>query len=327
MKKIILSIPKPCHENWNEMTTVEKGKFCGACQKTVIDFTEMNDRQIAEFFRRPSASVCGRFHDDQLDRNIAIPRKRVPWIKYFFQFSLPAFLVSMKAGAQGKMPPGREITCSNAVVGKPAAPEKALQDSISKKIRGKVIDLEGNPVPYASVMIKGTNTGVQCNASGDFELNMQADADRSILVSALGFEAKEIKLSPASPEILIALKGTATLGEIVSVGLIINRPVERKPIPSIKKILDTAFTRFSVYPNPVKRHSNIKIDLKKIKAGDYTISLVNVTGEVVQTEEVTVENKRELVDFSVNQQIAGTYFVKVFNRKTGASYSEKIIIR
>ncbi len=108
-KNIQLSIPKPCHENWDAMTAVEKarpddpvgrGKFCGSCQKQVVDFSSMSDRQVAEFFKKPSTgSVCGRFMTDQLDREIEIPRKRIPWLKYFFTIALPAFFVSLKSSA------------------------------------------------------------------------------------------------------------------------------------------------------------------------------------------------------------------------------------
>ena len=100
-KKLQLTIPTPCYENWEAMSPVEKGKFCGSCQKQVVDFSDMSDRQVAEFFKKPSTgSVCGRFMTDQLDRNIEIPRKRIPWVKYFFQFALPAFMVSIKLSAQ-----------------------------------------------------------------------------------------------------------------------------------------------------------------------------------------------------------------------------------
>ena len=100
-KKLQLTIAEPCHENWENMSPVDKGKFCGSCQKQVIDFSDMSDRQVAEFFKKPSTgSVCGRFMTDQLDRDIEIPRKRIPWVKYFFQFALPAFLLSIKASAQ-----------------------------------------------------------------------------------------------------------------------------------------------------------------------------------------------------------------------------------
>ncbi|HKO82645.1 MAG TPA: hypothetical protein VJU78_19700, partial [Chitinophagaceae bacterium] len=85
-KYIQLSIPEPCHEDWNKMTTVDKGKFCGACQKNVIDFTNMSDEQLVAFFKKPgTGSTCGRFMGDQLDRNIVVPAKRIPWVKYFFQ--------------------------------------------------------------------------------------------------------------------------------------------------------------------------------------------------------------------------------------------------
>jgi hypothetical protein len=58
----------------------------------------MSDRQVAEFFKKPSTgSVCGRFMTDQLERDIEIPKKRIPWLKYFFQFAIPAFLVSIRA--------------------------------------------------------------------------------------------------------------------------------------------------------------------------------------------------------------------------------------
>jgi hypothetical protein len=102
MRKIHLSIPQPCHENWEAMTEAEKGRFCTACQKTVIDFTNMSDRQLAEFFRKPKSNLCGHFYNDQLDRAIEMPKKRIPWIKYFFQITWPALVFALKASGQSK---------------------------------------------------------------------------------------------------------------------------------------------------------------------------------------------------------------------------------
>lgn len=92
MKKFAIRIPTPCHEDWNDMTPQGKGRFCASCQKTVIDFSVMSDRQIAEFFKKPAGLLCGRFHQDQLEREIQVPRKRIPWVRYFFQVSWPAFV-------------------------------------------------------------------------------------------------------------------------------------------------------------------------------------------------------------------------------------------
>jgi hypothetical protein len=100
MKQFHLSIPTPCHENWEQMTPTEQGRFCGSCQKQVIDFTQMTDQQLVAYFKKPINNVCGRLAPDQLDRTINIPAKRIPWLRYFFQFTLPAFLLSLKATAQ-----------------------------------------------------------------------------------------------------------------------------------------------------------------------------------------------------------------------------------
>src|SRR6185295_12964002 len=103
-KKLQLQIPTPCHENWENMTPTEKGRFCASCQKQVVDFSNKSDRDIAMFFKKPSTgSVCGRFMEDQLNRDFEMPKKRIPWLKYFFQFLIPAFFISYRATAQGKV--------------------------------------------------------------------------------------------------------------------------------------------------------------------------------------------------------------------------------
>ena len=113
-KQLQLTIPSPCHEDWEQMSPKERGRFCGSCQKQVIDFTNMSDRQLAEFFKKPSAgSVCGRFMTDQLDRDIDIPRKRIPWLKYFFQIAIPAFLISCRSRTIGKIEPQEQTSVSN----------------------------------------------------------------------------------------------------------------------------------------------------------------------------------------------------------------------
>src|SRR5438477_12967774 len=154
-KKLQLQIPTPCHENWENMTQLDKGRFCASCQKQVIDFSNMSDREIAQFFKKPilslskDGSVCGRFMEDQLNKEIEIPRKRIPWVKYFFQFIVPVFLISCKAQAQGKV---RVITkdelriapnCNNITMGKPMLPvikqKNKLNESHLKKQRMTII--------------------------------------------------------------------------------------------------------------------------------------------------------------------------------------------
>jgi hypothetical protein len=46
-----LQVPKPCHENWDAMTAADKGRFCGACSKQVVDYSLMSDTEIIRYFK------------------------------------------------------------------------------------------------------------------------------------------------------------------------------------------------------------------------------------------------------------------------------------
>jgi hypothetical protein len=62
-----ISIKKPCHESWDEMTPNEQGAFCGKCVKTVIDFSTKSLDEINRFFAgREQQKICGRFEETQL---------------------------------------------------------------------------------------------------------------------------------------------------------------------------------------------------------------------------------------------------------------------
>jgi len=46
------SIPKPCSENWNEMTPTEKGAFCQKCAHEVHDVTRKSNAEIKDLFEQ-----------------------------------------------------------------------------------------------------------------------------------------------------------------------------------------------------------------------------------------------------------------------------------
>ncbi|MFT3796729.1 carboxypeptidase-like regulatory domain-containing protein [Flavobacterium sp.] len=75
MSQTKIHIPKPCHENWSEMTPDAQGRFCQSCQKTVIDFTGLSDRAIFEKINSGD-HLCGRFLASQLDRELIVPKQK-----------------------------------------------------------------------------------------------------------------------------------------------------------------------------------------------------------------------------------------------------------
>lgn len=64
-----LNIPKPCHENWADMSPEAQGRFCGSCQKIVVDFTAMSDEEVQNYLLdKRHQHTCGRFLASQIGR-------------------------------------------------------------------------------------------------------------------------------------------------------------------------------------------------------------------------------------------------------------------
>jgi hypothetical protein len=76
-KPIKIAILSPCKQNWGNMTPTQQGRFCASCQKSVIDFTGMTDRQVAGILKKDK-TVCGRFLESQLERELILPREKTP---------------------------------------------------------------------------------------------------------------------------------------------------------------------------------------------------------------------------------------------------------
>lgn len=291
-KHIQLSITDPCHENWDNMIPAEKGRFCGSCQKQVIDFSSKSDREIAQFFKKPSSgSICGRFMQDQLDRSIEIPKKRIPWVKYFFQFALPAFLLSMKAATQNKV---KIETISNSSV----VPERIttikkqrianIQDTITLP---EVIIVSQTP----QIMGKLTTVGVT-----------QVTTDTAVQDQSKG--------------------QTVILAGGVSV---CRYPDFKWPKDSVvkqmfKKLLPE---NFKIYPNPVKVGASIHIEWKQRLADDFVVQVLNISGQTIFTKQMQTGYNNHLFEFSFPSVASGNYFLRMINKKSGKSYTEKIIVQ
>jgi hypothetical protein len=90
-----LHIPKPCHQGWQKMQPSDGGRYCNHCSKTVVDFTQMSDEAIQQYFiQRQSEGVCGHFKTTQLQRvRITLPgyvlqRKLRGWQKFLVMLLL-----------------------------------------------------------------------------------------------------------------------------------------------------------------------------------------------------------------------------------------------
>ncbi|WP_276483848.1 SusC/RagA family TonB-linked outer membrane protein [Paraflavitalea pollutisoli] len=83
-------------------------------------------------------------------------------------------------------------------------------------VKGKVTSNKGEPVPGASVTIKGSSTGTNTADDGSFTLAVPAGA--TLVVSNVGFTTKEVKVGTASTVDVVLTASAGDLGEVVVVG-------------------------------------------------------------------------------------------------------------
>ena len=339
-KKFQLQIPEPCHEDWNKMTPVDKGRFCDSCQKAVHDFTGMSDAQLIAFFKKPSTGfICGRFYNDQLDRDFEIPRKRLPWIKYFFQFTLPIFLTSLKTQAQENIRLKEKnipTVCerqSRAMVGAVYLPVN------SKKISGLIVDEKNIGIPYASVTIKGTKEGVMCDSTGFFKLEIPADQKKiALTASCVGYSTAEKEINARKDDFTeIRLATNATLnGEVVvtaaisnvRIGLLVSGyTISVKQTSFLQKVKSVfVFDSVKIFPNPAKSGDELKIEFKMAEEVEYTIDLYSLQGQLVKSSSAKIEAGIKFFTFQLPSITPGSYVLRLTNKKSGKKHVEKIII-
>lgn len=184
--RIHISIPKPCHENWDTMTPADKGRFCMACQKQVIDFTKASDREIATALQQDK-NLCGRFASTQLDRELIIPKKK----KGYSVLAGFTFLSLFLPAAQKVMAQGSPILITEKDNNQTVTDlEKAIPFSHHGIIKGIILDQDGLTVP---AVIKNLTSGKETVSHLDGIFCLEASENDVIEISSLGYETKIIK--------------------------------------------------------------------------------------------------------------------------------------
>lgn len=190
MTKINISIPQPCHENWEGMTLEDKGRFCTSCQKKVFDFTKASDREIVNAFQQ-NLNLCGRFLDTQLNRDLIKPEKKSPiWLATTSTIISFLGLGSHQAVAQEE--PVKIVQTDREIVGKPAPNIKQGEIATTQEIEVKgIVSDKNGPLPGANVTIKGSNISTQTDLDGKYNINVKKGDILSF--SFIGF--KEINIA------------------------------------------------------------------------------------------------------------------------------------
>ncbi len=212
-----ITIPDPCHENWDAMTPVQQGRYCGACQKVVVDFTQMTDGQILDVIKKAGGRhPCGRYLPSQLDRPLLDNRPKTTFIGTLVKrIAAMVLLVQSASTAMAQQSKRHMVTVEQY--------HEYDTDSLGRiQVSGKLIDtLSKQPLPHMSVYIRQIDTTVFTDLTGQFSFAMPAELDSvSLLVNRktytdnTGFVTALPSPSAPIPEQTIAVTKTKTGGEL-----------------------------------------------------------------------------------------------------------------
>lgn len=354
--KISIGIPEPCHENWNQMTPVEQGRYCASCQKTVIDFTYSSDREILEHLSRSGEQVCGRFENGQLNRTLATTTANSYSSSARFSLLMAGMIAwsVMQAQTDERNVKGRVV-----LQGKPSIQASDITVPVTlptnlEKITGTIVDAKTlEPIPYASVLIKGTRNGVAADAKGRFVLTAMFEGQKQITlqVSCIGFKPLELQVGKSKGELRFYLDPASELvGEVVIngtalplvcdttpivshiVGMIVQRhepdlqeKLNRKVEPLVPAIVKSK--NITIHPNPVTPGEIVKLTFNPGRTGAYTIDIFDSNGILMQRKFIDLKENSELFDIQTSRGwSSGLYWVRITG-KNGKVYQTKLLIR
>lgn len=268
------------------MTPNERGRFCGQCQKTVVDFTTMTDDEVLATLQATSGNTCGRFFAQQLDRPLQLGRLQRSWlrVKWFWAALLSGALFAYRANAQTAtyddtvvvtVPKSRANVMTVGKVMVSAPPPIVIQ--------GQVTDEKGMPMVGVTVQVTGTSQGATTNGLGMYELRLK-DPGPSVQLqySYVGYMPiqHQLKLAPLKSYHIYQQNAQFTDVSMVLAGeVVIVRRKKTKPAKTVKQHVAQPTTRaaLQVYPNPAIAGNPIHIT--QLFSGKYSLQLLNSNGQ------------------------------------------------
>jgi len=203
--RVHISISKPCHENWDTMTSSDKGRFCMACQKQVIDFTRASDREIVAAMQQDK-NLCGKFRNTQLDRELVIPKKK----KGYSILAGFTFLSLLLPAAQKVMAQGSPMIIAEKGNNETVTDSTKVQPTdLTGVIKGSVVDNFRLPLPAAKIRNLTNKKETETDFDGNFSI--EATKGDEIEFSFIGYTTQKHKITSENIPLNIMFKESEAL--------------------------------------------------------------------------------------------------------------------
>lgn len=169
-------------------------------------------------------------------------------------------------------------------------------------ITGKVIDQDGKPIVGATVLVKGTKSGVTTDENGVFRINLPEN-NTTVIVSFVGYKVQEvnvagmtsitIELQPtdAIDEVIVTGYGTQKRSEIVgSVATITGEELMDIPAPNIAGALRNQIAGVGVSESSGRPGSRITLNIRGASTSEQGASIGATSEPLFIVDGITVSS-------------------------------------
>ncbi|MDM1043293.1 carboxypeptidase-like regulatory domain-containing protein [Myroides sp. 1354] len=219
MAKYIIQIPKPCSEDWNQMTPLEKGRFCVSCEKEIYDFSTYTKQEFINRIKKGD-KLCGRipvkFLNTELNDDLYETKG--------FRFNgLVATFVNLLILTAATTVQAQEKRTTEQLSFRMDQSKNENESILSQErvLKGVVVDEEKNALPGAVVAIFDTEYKVETDVFGKFEFVIPEDSGKQLdlSVSFIGLDTQIITVTDFETvleivmveEVIVILMGEPTI--------------------------------------------------------------------------------------------------------------------
>ncbi len=171
----------------------------------------------------------------------------------------------------------RQITAQTTVAPPPALAEVTAPVMAEIIITGRITDETNNPVPGATIRLKGSVAGTSSNAEGDFSLRLADNSGNgTLIISSLGFTTQEIALGNRTKVNVVLQSQAGSLNEVVVVGYgtqnrrdltgsistVTARDIEKIPVISLDQALQGRAAGVQVVNNSGAPGGSVQIRIR-----------------------------------------------------------------
>ena len=186
-----LTVPAPCHADWDAMKGNDQVRFCEHCDLSVHNLSQMTPPQALRLVSQSNGRLCVRFEQDPRGRIVRTPVKQK-----LHHISRRASRIAAGAfTATLSLTSAVAQSCPTANGNVPRVSQPAARWGLGSSVVGSVIDASGAAITSAGIaLINGTTNlalYTSSDSSGQFRIDSLEAGMYQLRIEAPGFTVQE----------------------------------------------------------------------------------------------------------------------------------------